>query len=260
MKYFDHHFQMLARADMLMSFMFCYDYLLWLIFDWLIVFISINVTPKYVHWRRWLSVWRLCRRLWHNGLSLCPTVRCGVVTLTAPLCSSVYTSRMYMLSSRWERADIFGPETKWPTFSNTFSPTKTTLLNVFPGIQLENGNVVLGVGWCCLGVPPSAESVMTDHRFIYASPELNSYFTPLYDSKIISLCIIILFSVVWTSFLLLILYVYLFYLSLEIRLCSYYHSYEHFLYPFVLYILILPLFMLHIDLCIGSQGLTTFWC
>ena len=43
--------------------------LLLLMIDWLIVFILINATPKYVHWGWGLSVWPYCR-FWYCGLSL----------------------------------------------------------------------------------------------------------------------------------------------------------------------------------------------
>ena len=43
--------------------------LLWLMIDWLIVFISIDATPIRTLGTR-LPVWRLCWRLWHRGLSL----------------------------------------------------------------------------------------------------------------------------------------------------------------------------------------------
>ena len=44
-----------------------------------------------------LSVWRVCRRLWCRGLYLWQpaTGRCGLITLTAPLCFSVYTNEYW---------------------------------------------------------------------------------------------------------------------------------------------------------------------
>ena len=54
----------MARADMLMSYMYCFD-------DWLIGCLYFDWCYSYTcTLRAGLSVWRLCCRLWHRGLSL----------------------------------------------------------------------------------------------------------------------------------------------------------------------------------------------
>ena len=68
----------------------------------LIVLISINATPKYVHWR-WVCRYGDCAVACGTPGCLLDNPRChicGVVTQTAPPCSSVYTPRIYMLSLR----------------------------------------------------------------------------------------------------------------------------------------------------------------
>ena len=98
-------------------------YTLWI----LIILISINTTPKYVHW-----VWD------------------GVVTLTAASCSSLYTPRIYMSFRRvhayWYLNSLALRPNGW-LFKNKFSATKIWYIYIniyiyiyyrfFPGIQIE---------------------------------------------------------------------------------------------------------------------------
>ena len=75
-------------------------FLVWLIIDWLIVFISIDATPIHVHWGRAVGVTTMLSLVAPRVvfMTACGAPgRCGVVTLTAPLCSSVYTLRIYAI-------------------------------------------------------------------------------------------------------------------------------------------------------------------
>ena len=78
----------------------CSALLVWMI-DWLIIFISINVTPKYVHWGRGCpgvtTMLSLAVPLVVFVTACGATGRCEVVTLTAHFCSSVYTLRILIV-------------------------------------------------------------------------------------------------------------------------------------------------------------------
>ena len=98
---------------------------------------------------------------------------CGVVTLTAPTCSSVYTPRIYKLSFRRVQTywylNSFDLKQKWPTFFDKFSSTKTWDKYIFIYILQavsRNPNWKMSVlvemlTWRCLGVKPLPEPVMT---------------------------------------------------------------------------------------------------
>ena len=87
-----------------------YTTLLWLMIGWLIVFISIDATPIYVPWGRGCrcddSV-VTCGTAGYLSTACGATGRCGVVTLTASLCSSVYTLRIYMPSDRGQGRHVY---------------------------------------------------------------------------------------------------------------------------------------------------------
>ena len=103
-----------------------------------------------------------------------------------------------------------------------------------------------------------------DHRCIYPSPELNFYIAPLYDSRKISLFIymcLFLYTVFYERHSYLWFYMYIYSLSLEIPLCSYHSSDEHYLYRCVSCISILPLLKLRIyTFMYWKSGTSDFWC
>ena len=76
------------------------SFMLLLMIDWLIVFISINATPKYVQWEPAVGVTTMLSLVTPRVVfvTACGAIsRCGVVTLTAPLCSSVHTLRILIV-------------------------------------------------------------------------------------------------------------------------------------------------------------------
>ena len=84
--------------------------LLWLMIGWLIVFISIDATPIHVPWGRGCQCDDsvvTCGTAGFLSTACDATGRCGVVTLTATLCSSVYTLRIYTPSDRGQGRHVY---------------------------------------------------------------------------------------------------------------------------------------------------------
>ena len=74
--------------------------LLLLMINWLVVFISINATPKYVHWDGAVGVTTMLSLVVPLVVFVTAcgaTGRFRVVSLTAPLCSGVYTLRILIV-------------------------------------------------------------------------------------------------------------------------------------------------------------------
>ena len=100
-----------------------------------------------------------------------------------------------------------------------------------------------------------------DHRRIYASPELNFYIASPYESGKISQCFCCYFIWCFTNVILTYDFICIVLsLFLEIPLCSYHFSHEHYLYPCVLCNLSLTIVDVFICLCVENRGLAIFWC
>ena len=189
------------------------------------------------------------------------TSRCGFVTLTAPPCSNTCIPQIYMLSFR-------RVHTYWYLNSLALRPNGRHLLINFSILQAVPWNP----NWKCqwglevdLALFRRQATARTsddiDHRRIHASTEQNLTLPhSMTVERYFYVVVIILYSVLLTLFLLMILYVYLLY-----------HCPQNHLFVliiplinpifigvfYVLYIAILPLFMLRIYSCMYCKSGTS---